>query len=189
MLRMSPLSHEDRFTLLSLARESISQAILEKKFPDVPSLQGPLAEPTGAFVTLHRGGKLRGCVGMMDDPPALGETVMRAAVSAALYDSRFPHVSAVEIPQLEIEISVLSKPEQIGIEAIHVGRHGLMIRSEDRRGVLLPQVAAERNWTALRFLEETCEKAGMTRDAWKNPSTKVLAFTAEIFSDESSPCP
>jgi uncharacterized protein len=179
------LSLEDRRALLVLARKAISVAILERKIPDVPALIGALAVPMGAFVTLHRSRKLRGCVGVVENPERLGETVMRAAISAALYDSRFSPVTAEEIADLEIEISVLSPLEAITPDAIVAERHGLMVVSEGRRGLLLPQVAAERNWTALRFLEETCEKACLPRDAWKIPATKLFAFTAEIFSEDS----
>jgi len=181
---MSPLSPEDRRALLDLARRSISVAILEKKVPEIPRQQGALAERAGAFVTLQCGGKLRGCVGIMDDPPPLAETVIHAAVSAALADSRFAPLAGEELAGLEIEISVLSQPEPITVDRIVLGLHGLLVVSGKSRGVLLPQVAVERNWTGLRFLEETCDKAGLSSDTWKDPAVKIFAFTAEVFSDD-----
>ncbi len=183
---MSPLSLEDRRALLGLARMAISVAIIERKVPDVPALHGALAVPMGAFVTLERNRRLRGCVGIVENPERLGETVMRAAIGAALHDSRFSPLAAEEIPDLDIEISVLSPLKQTAPDAIVVERHGLMVVSEGRRGLLLPQVAGEHNWTALRFLEETCMKAGLPRDAWKAPATKIFIFTAEIF--QRMPC-
>jgi AmmeMemoRadiSam system protein A len=185
MLRMSRLCSDDCRALLDLARRAISSAIIEKRIPDFPPYSAALTEPAGAFVTLHRGGQLRGCVGQVESPDPLAETVARAAINAALHDSRFPAVEAEEIRSLEIEISVLSALEPIALEAIIVGRHGLMIVKGERRGLLLPQVAAERRWSCQVFLEETCAKAGLPRDAWSEPSTRVFAFAAEVFSDTS----
>jgi AmmeMemoRadiSam system protein A len=115
----------------------------------------------------------------------LGDAVARAAINAALHDSRFPAVEADEVRSLEIEISVLSPPESIAPETILPGRHGLLIVQGEHRGLLLPQVASGRRWSWQRFLEETCVKAGLPRDAWRDPATRVLGFTAEIFSDAS----
>jgi len=102
-----------------------------------------------------------------------------------LHDSRFPAVEVDEVGSLEIEISVLSPPESIALETILPGRHGLLIVKGEHRGLLLPQVAAGRRWSSQRFLEETCVKAGLPRDAWRDPATRVFAFTAEVFSDIS----
>jgi AmmeMemoRadiSam system protein A len=185
MLRMSRLSSDDYRALLALARRAISSAIIEKQILDFPPYSAALTAPAGAFVTLHRGGQLRGCVGQVESPDPLAETVARAAINAALHDSRFPQVEAEEIRSLEIEISVLSPLESIVMEAIIVGHHGLMITKGEHRGLLLPQVAAERRWSCQVFLEETCAKAGLPRDAWREPSTRVFAFAAEVFSDTS----
>jgi AmmeMemoRadiSam system protein A len=111
--------------------------------------------------------------------------VARSAISAALHDPRFPPVQAAEVQGLEIEISVLSPPEPISPESIVIGRHGLIVVQGARRGLLLPQVAIERGWSGERFLEETCSKAGLPRGAWREPATRILAFEAEIFSEES----
>jgi AmmeMemoRadiSam system protein A len=185
MLRMSRLSSDDYRALLALARRAISSAIIEKQILDFPPYSAALTAPAGAFVTLHRGGQLRGCVGQVESPDPLAETVARAAINAALHDSRFPQVEAEEIRSLEIEISVLSPLEPIVMDAIIVGHHGLMITKGEHRGLLLPQVAAERRWSCQVFLEETCAKAGLPRDAWREPSTRVFAFAAEVFSDTS----
>ena len=185
MRKMFRLCSDDCRALLDLARRAISSAVIEKRIPDFPPYPAALSEPSGAFVTLHRDGQLRGCVGQVESPDSLADTVARAAINAALHDSRFPAVEAEEVESLEIEISVLSPPEPIAPGAILVGRHGLLIVEGEHRGLLLPQVATERQWSLQRFLEETCAKAGLPRDAWREPSTRVLAFTAEVFSDTS----
>jgi len=181
---MSPLSSDDRLALVEIARLAISSAILEKRIPDFPPYPPALSESRGAFVSLHRGGNLRGCVGQVENPGPLGDVVARAAINAALYDSRFPSISAEEVATLEIEISVLTTPEPILPEAIVAGRHGLLVARGAFRGVLLPQVATERRWSSQRLLEETCIKAGLARDAWRDPATQVFGFTAEVFSEK-----
>jgi AmmeMemoRadiSam system protein A len=182
---MSRLSSEDRRALLDLARRAISSAIMEKRVLDFSAHSDSLRVPAGAFVTLHRSGRLRGCVGQVESSDPLAETIAHAAINAALYDFRFAPVTAEEVACLEIEISVLSPLDLIAPEAIIVGRHGLMIVKEKNRGVLLPQVAQERKWSGQRFLEETCAKAGLPLNAWEEPSTQVFAFTAEVFSETS----
>jgi AmmeMemoRadiSam system protein A len=171
--------------LLDIARRAISAAVVEKQILNFPPPSESLSTPAGAFVTLHRAGRLRGCVGQVESPDPLSETVARSAISAALHDPRFPPVEPAEVQSLEIEISVLSPPEPISPDSIVIGRHGLIVSQGERRGLLLPQVAVERQWSKERFLEETCSKAGLPRNAWREPATLILAFEAEIFSDES----
>jgi AmmeMemoRadiSam system protein A len=181
---MSRLSSNDRHDLLDIARRAISSAILENQILNFPPSSLDLAAPAGAFVTLYLERRLRGCVGQVESPDPLSETVARSAVSAALHDPRFPPVEAAQIQHLEIEISVLSLPEPISPESIIVGRHGLIVSQGARRGLLLPQVAVERGWSGERFLEETCSKAGLPRGAWREPASRILAFEAEVFSEE-----
>jgi AmmeMemoRadiSam system protein A len=184
MLRMSRLSSDDWLALVGIARRAISSAILEKCIPDFPPYPAALSQPRGAFVSLYRGGILRGCVGQVENPGPLAEVVARAAINAALHDSRFPPISAEEIATLEIEISVLTSPEPFLPEAIVAGLHGLLVVRGSFRGLLLPQVATERKWSGRRLLEETCIKAGLERDAWRDPATEVFGFTAEVFSEK-----
>ena len=113
----------------------------------------------------------------------LARVVAMAAVSSALEDPRFEATRPEELSDLEIEISILSVFEAIAPADVRPGIHGLMIQRGSNRGLLLPQVAAEYNWNAERFLEETCSKAGLPRDAWRNSETRIFAFTAEVFSD------
>jgi AmmeMemoRadiSam system protein A len=184
MLRMSRLFSDDWLALVGIARRAISSAILEKCIPDFPPYPAALSQPRGAFVSLYRGGILRGCVGQVENPGPLAEVVARAAINAALHDSRFPPISAEEIATLEIEISVLTSPEPFLPEAIVAGLHGLLVVRGSFRGLLLPQVATERKWSGRRLLEETCIKAGLARDAWRDPATEVFGFTAEVFSEK-----
>jgi uncharacterized protein len=181
---MSRLSNDDWKALVEIARRAIQSAVLENRIADFPPYPPALSEQRGAFVSLYCGGRLRGCVGQVEKPGALGDVVARSAITAALHDSRFPPLSADELPNLDIEISALTTPEPILPEAIVVGRHGLLVERGPERGLLLPQVATERNWSGRRLLEETCAKAGLARDAWRDPATRIFSFEAEIFSEK-----
>ena len=186
MPRMSRLSSDDWLALVGIARRAIASAILDKRVPDFPSFPKTLSERRGAFVSLYLAEALRGCVGQVENPGPLADVVARSAISAALFDSRFAPIRAEEVATLEIEISVLTAPERILPEAIVAGRHGLMVVRGSSRGLLLPQVATERKWSGQRLLEETCVKAGLPRDAWRDPAVEILGFTAEIFSEKKS---
>ena len=181
---MSRLSSDDWQALLKIARRAITSVVAEKRLPDFPPFPAALREPGGAFVTLYRAGALRGCVGQIESPGPLADVVARSAINAALYDSRFAPIEAPEIVALDIEISVLTVPERIQAEAIVAGRHGLMVVRGSCKGLLLPQVATERKWSGQRLLEETCVKAGLPRDAWRDPAIQIFAFTAEVFSEK-----
>jgi AmmeMemoRadiSam system protein A len=180
---MSPLPRDDQRTLLELARRAISESISRLPLFDVPPVSASLDRPAGAFVTLYREGHLRGCIGRIEPVEPLAKTVAHCAVGAAFHDPRFTPVVADELSLLVIEISVLSPAKPIRPEAVEVGLHGLVVSREQFHGVLLPKVAAERGWTSQRFLEETCRKAGLPPDAWRNPETECLSFTDEVFSE------
>lgn len=177
------LSDEDRRTLLSLARRAISHVVFHRDFPDLPPPSGCLAEPGPVFVSLRCNGKLRGCVGRTFSDIALAETVAQCAITAALQDARFMPVGNEEMAGLQIEISVLSELQPLPPDEIQVGVHGILVIRDAHRGLLLPQVAVERNWSAERFLDEACRKAGLPLDAWRDPETKLYAFTADVFSE------
>lgn len=148
--------------------------------PDLP------AECCGAFVTLHKGEHLRGCIGHIEVLKPLPQTVRECAVASALYDPRFEPVTPDELPDLRIEISVLSPFVEIAPEQVEVGVHGLLISRGARRGLLLPQVAVQWEWDRERFLSETCRKAGLEGDAWQH-GAKVQAFTAQVFAEPAVP--
>jgi AmmeMemoRadiSam system protein A len=179
------LSDKDRCTLLALAREAISEVVLRLDFLDLPPPPGSLAEARAAFVSVRCNGKLRGCIGRTSSDNTLAETVVQCAISAALQDARFRPLCEEDMAGLKIEISVLSELLPLSPDEIQVGVHGILVVRDANRGLLLPQVAVERKWGAERFLQEGCRKAGLPLDAWRDPETKLFAFTADVFSEAS----
>lgn len=180
---MSPLPSAERRELLMLARSAIEAAVQRRLAPELSFAMPLLAVPSGAFVSLHQRGRLRGCIGQIDASQPLALTVARCAVAAAIEDPRFSPVTPGELPGLEIEISVLSSLVPVRPEEIEVGKHGLLVSCGRLRGLLLPQVATQFHWTRERFLQETCHKAGVDAEAWQDPGTHIEAFTAEVFSE------
>jgi AmmeMemoRadiSam system protein A len=178
------LSAADKKLLLQMARASIEAHLLDKPLPALKEVPRSLCEPRGAFVSLHRKGQLRGCIGYLEAVKPLGQTVREMAASAAFHDPRFRPLGKEELADLEVEISVLSPMQLVkNIDDIQVGTHGLYIVQGMCRGLLLPQVATEYKWDRLTFLGQTCCKAGLPTNAWKEPDTKIYLFTAEIFGD------
>jgi AmmeMemoRadiSam system protein A len=183
---MSSAGNREKKLLLEVARRAMSAAVEGREFPgQLPGLSNT-QNSGGVFVTLHRRGRLRGCVGQMASSGSLVETVVHCAKAAALEDPRFDPVRPEDLGEIEIELSVLSGLETIAPGQIQAGKHGLMVSFGRQRGVLLPQVAAQFRWSRQRLLEETCEKAGLGRDAWKIPEVRIQAFTAEIFSESDA---
>ena len=180
---MSPLAEATKQTLLDVARRAVVLAVESRELlEDLPQDEA-LQRTAGAFVTLHQHGKLRGCVGQLASKEPLVAVVAYCGMAAALEDPRFTPMTPADLEGLAIEISVLSPLIEISCEQIEPGKHGLVVTQGGQRGVLLPQVAEEFGWTGLRFLEETCVKAQLERDAWKQAGTRVQAFTAEVFSE------
>jgi AmmeMemoRadiSam system protein A len=175
-------SHQERTTLLHLAHESILAALEHREIPLNPPTPH-LSEPRGAFTSLYLHGELRGCVGYVLPVGSVYRAVAETARAAAFEDSRFYPVKLEEARDLKIELSILSPPQPIGPDAIEIGRHGLLISSPFRRGLLLPQVPVEHHWDRTTFLEQTCRKAGLPPDAWQNGAT-IEAFTAEVFGEK-----
>jgi AmmeMemoRadiSam system protein A len=184
--RSGDLSAEERTELLRVARQSLQEHFAGRGPYRPEPTTATLGENRGAFVTLHRarGGDLRGCVGMMRSEESLVQTVARMAVSAATEDGRFEPVTAAELPELHLEISALGPMLPIRPEEVEVGRHGLLISHEGRRGVLLPQVPVEHEWDRETFLDHTCLKAGLLPGTWREEGVELLSFTAEVFGEE-----
>lgn len=180
---MCPLLSSQKELLLEIARRSVIEAVHNRASADIVSLGGDRMISPGAFVSLHRERRLRGCIGQIGAPQPTGPLVAYCARAAALDDPRFRPVEAHELAGIEIELSILSALETVAPEQIETGKHGLMITSGPRRGVLLPQVAVQYGWSAARFLEETCLKAGLDRGAWRDQGARIEAFTAEVFSE------
>jgi AmmeMemoRadiSam system protein A len=183
---MTPLNEADQQTLLRIAREALVSYLDSGKIPEIPKTTEALLQHCGAFVSLHKGKNLRGCVGVIAAEKPLYITAGECAVWAGLQDHRFPPVTKQEVSQLNFEISVLSPLEDIAPEDIEVGRHGLVISKGGIRGLLLPQVATQWKWDRERFLEETCRKAGLPSDAWRH-GARIQAFTAQVFHENSAP--
>jgi hypothetical protein len=138
----------------------------------------------GAFVTLHKEGALRGCIGQIYAVKPLFETIKSMAVSSAFQDPRFPPLRKEELSSIEIEISVLSPLEEVdSVDNIKVGTHGIYLKKGYKSGLLLPQVAVEQNWNLETFLTHTCHKAGLGGNCWKEPDTEIYIFSAEIFKE------
>ena len=177
------LSREEKIALLQLARGAMGQRLGEgdpPATPETPSLQ----EHCGVFVTLHKNEKLRGCIGYITATKPLVQMVVDAAQASAFQDTRFEPLKREEWNRIEIEISVLSPLEPIdNIEKIEVGKHGIVMKQGYRSGLLLPQVAAEYNWDRETFLTNTCYKAGLDGDCWRDPATEIEIFSALVFNE------
>lgn len=180
---MAPyLTDEERRELLAIARRAASSYVNKGNVPKERPASRKLAEPGAAFVTLTRQGRLRGCIGYTEAMAPLYKTVQECAVAAATEDPRFPPVEPEEVENLRIEISVLTPLIPVRAEDIEIGVHGLLVRKGGRRGLLLPQVAAEHGWDRRAFLDQTCRKAGLPADEWEK-GAELYSFTAEVFGE------
>lgn len=178
------MTAEQKRFLLTLARDTIRAALEGKPLPQVEVKDEILAKPCGAFVTLHKDGALRGCIGSLIGEKPLYITVQEMALEAAFRDPRFPPLTKEELPSIEIEISVLSPLQRItNVEQIEVGKHGIFLVKGFYRGVLLPQVATEYGWDRYTFLDHTCLKAGLPPGCWRS-GAEIYIFSAEIFSEK-----
>jgi len=177
------LTDDEKDYLRKLAMDSIGKEFDLGSGEDLSSpVSYRMKDKLGAFVTLKKDGRLRGCIGNVVGDAPLWKTVSKMARSAAFEDPRFPPVSANEYHELQIEISILSPLEKVSdLEAIVPGRHGLLVRNAWRSGLLLPQVATEWGWDRETFLAHTCQKAGLPDDCWQDPQTHIFWFEAEIF--------
>ncbi|MFC2169357.1 AmmeMemoRadiSam system protein B [Acidobacteriota bacterium] len=175
------LSEKEKKELLVLARSAIQHCILENEIIDHKTQNPAFQAEKGVFVTIKKNGGLRGCIGFIEPALPLDHAVIQAAVFAATRDSRFPPVSRPELKDLEIEISVLSPLKKVlNPQNIEVGKHGLVIAAGSKRGLLLPQVAVENNWSRKTFLEQACLKAGLQKNDWKS-DVAVFTFEALVF--------
>lgn len=176
------LTDEEKKLLHTIARSAIESKCLGKSMPQLPPLSEKLKEHRGAFVTLHKGTALRGCIGYIRAQKPLYETVQEMALAAAFQDSRFRPVSQEELKDISIEISVLTPLKKISrIDEIEVGKHGLYIVKDFHSGLLLPQVATENQWDRETFLRHTCIKAGLNENAWQESDADIYIFSADIF--------
>ena len=178
------LKPEEKKYLLGLARRIIVLKAEGKEYQEEEYYSTSLKLQTGLFVTLNKSHQLRGCIGYVEGIKPLQKAVVEMSIAAAFEDPRFPPVEKDEIKSIEIEISVLSPLETISdTSQIEIGTHGIIIEQGLMRGLLLPQVATDYDWDTQTFLEQTCQKAGLPADAWKEESTTIQIFSADIFSE------
>ncbi len=183
-MRLSPAQKKQ---ILETARKSIEHYSSGNGIlPDPGCGEEALCEPRGAFVTLRKNGRLRGCIGRIFPDEKLYLAVRDMAVESAFRDPRFSPVTPEELKEIDIEISALTVPEKAGsAQEIELGRDGVIIRRGINQGVYLPQVASETGWDLEEFMGSLCSgKAGLERDAWKDPETEILTFRAEVFSEK-----
>lgn len=178
------ISEHDRAALVELARSCVAAEVGDGEPAPLGELGGVMGQQLGCFVTLTNQGRLRGCIGTFHPDRPLGLMIQEMARSAA-HDPRFVYnpITARELPELHVEVSVLSPLEEtadpLGLE---VGRHGIYIIRGARAGCFLPEVATDMAWTAQEFLDECClGKAGLPAGAWKLEGTKVFLFTSQKF--------
>lgn len=176
------LSEQDKKTLHHIAKTVIENKVKGKTVPEFKVESPTLKENRGAFVTINKKGQLRGCIGYIEGHGPLHKTIEEMAEAAAFRDPRFTPVKEKELPELEIEISVLTPLRKItDINEIEVGKHGIYIKKGWFSGLLLPQVATEYGWDRQTFLEHTCQKAGLPSNAWRDKDTEIYIFSADIF--------
>jgi hypothetical protein len=192
----SELGEIEQKTLLDFARQAVETYVKTGKIIEVEENNPNLNQHRGAFVTLQKNGELRGCIGIFPAPEGRGlasggeplyKTVIDMAISAAIHDPRFNPVAINELKDLKYEISVLSPLEKVDSwKDVEIGKHGVEIVKNSRKGVFLPQVATENNWDEETFLSILCsQKAGLSADCYKDKNTEIYVFTAQIFGDKN----
>jgi AmmeMemoRadiSam system protein A len=169
--------------LLDIARRSVTTMVREGETyePPVPNEFRELLEESGVFVTLEKHGDLRGCIGYVFPVKPLYLGVRDNAISAAVRDPRFPPVAEEELPELDVEVSIMTPLAETDWRDIKVGRDGLYIEGHGHAGLLLPQVATDLGWDEETFLVHVCHKAGLPADAYKDPEVKLFTFQARVF--------
>jgi len=178
------IGREDQQRLLALARRAL-EARVRRQTPPALERGGPFDALCGAFVTIHNRGELRGCLGRIEPSAPLAATLADLAASVSDSDPRFDAVSLLELADIDVEISVLTPEREIqSTEEIELGRHGLIVEKDYRRGLLLPQVATEQRWDRDTFVSHTCLKAGLPPDAWRH-GARVFVFEAQVFGERS----
>lgn len=182
------LSENEKKELLRIARATLREYARTGHIPPGKPHRQELLDPASVFVSLHQGDQLRGCIGSLQDNAPLYKAIQEMTVAAATRDTRFEQVPSDEYPELNIEISVLGPMSRIhGPDEVQVGVHGLCLTRGARRGLLLPQVATERGWSAEVFLDRVCNKAGLPDGAWRGDDAVLEVFTAQVFDETQYP--
>jgi hypothetical protein len=180
------ISAVEKKIILKIARDSIASIYDESVESHIDYSKYPvLLSQKGAFVTLTENKRLRGCIGYIISDQPLYETIKDAAKQAAIGDSRFNKLTNAEFAKIEIEVSILSEPFRMNsYDEIVVGKHGLILSEQGRRGLLLPQVPIEHNMNKEEYLSALCEKSGFYSDFWKERTLQIEMFTANVFSEK-----
>jgi uncharacterized protein len=189
------LSPEEGASLVALARAAIEDRLFGAgRLADARTtirLTEAIRSPGACFVTLKapdRSGRLvlRGCIGSIEARLPAHEAVVDAAVKAAFEDPRFPALGRHELATVSLSVSALTPPVPApSPEAIEAGRHGVLLESQGRRAVFLPEVASEQGWTTVELLENLARKAGLDREAWREG--RLFVFLSERFGEETGP--
>jgi len=187
------LSDSDGELLVKTARRAVTEFLSNGNRMKLESeLEEKFSFNSGVFVTLNNPDGLRGCIGFPMPEKKLSHAIIEGAIAAATEDPRFPSVKTNELNDIVFEVTVLTPPIVVDVsdpmeylEKIKVGRDGLIIRHSFSSGLLLPQVPVEYGWNVEEFLQHTCEKAGLSRDTWKNESVKIEKFEGIIFKEET----
>jgi uncharacterized protein (TIGR00296 family) len=183
------LTLEEGKIAVRLARDALISYIQSKKMIEQKELPPVFNEKRGVFVTIHEEGELRGCIGYPEPVLPLGKAIVDSAINACSRDPRFPCVRPSELQRVELEVTILTKPEPYDVpkkrlpEIVRIGIDGLIVSKGMYSGLLLPQVAPEWGFDPLTFLGQTCMKAGLPPDAWLDEDTEVLHFEAQIFAE------
>ena len=185
-------SDSDGEELIKMARNAVTEFLRNDSKIDDETFDSKFGFSSGVFVTLNKQDALRGCIGYPLPVKKLSEGLVDAAISAATRDTRFSPVTADELDKIVFEVTVLTPPIEIKVKQpseylteIKVGRDGLIVENAFTSGLLLPQVPIEYNWNVEEFLEHTCQKAGLEKNAWKEMTTKISKFEGVIFKEET----
>jgi AmmeMemoRadiSam system protein A len=183
---MTPLTSDEKRYLLALARTAMEAELCGASAPAGVDAPRSLDVHAGAFVSLHIGDDLRGCVGYIEPAWPLPLTIARAG-AAVTHDDRFPRLRPPELPRVCVEVSVLSPPAPLLAAAVEVGVHGLILSCAGRSGLLLPQVPVEWGWDRETFLDQLCRKAGLPAGTWRERAAELRGFTADRFAEGDRP--
>jgi len=192
MRETKEFSDSDGKELVKMARKAVTKFLRNDSKTDDEIFDSKFDFSSGVFVTLNKHDSLRGCIGYPLPVTKLSEGLIDAAISAAIRDTRFSPVTIDELDKIVFEVTVLTPPVEIKVKQpseylteIKVGRDGLIVENVFASGLLLPQVPIEYNWNVEEFLEHTCQKAGLEKNAWKDMTTKISKFEGVIFKEET----
>lgn len=189
---VTALSDGDRQFLLQLAREAIHAASIGAVPPHPVEGSSSVLEPRACFVTIHKHGELRGCIGQVTATRPLKEAVVHSAYGAAIRDPRFDAVQPSEVRELDVEVSVLSPPVHVDahsaddlLRQVEPFKHGVLLQYAGNTSTFLPQV-----WHTLpdkvAFMERLARKAGLSRDVWREPTAQVSVYEVDSFEDKAA---